>query len=64
MPIGFGVSGGAITGDHFGCTSRVPTLLSLLVIPVVYSCLDDAVQRTIRRFGRLTHKYVSCYSAD
>ncbi len=42
-PMAFVVIGGLITS----------TLLSLLVIPVVYSCLDDAVGWVARRFGRL-----------
>jgi len=44
-PMAFVVIGGLITS----------TLLSLLVIPVVYSCLDDAVRWATKRLGRLTH---------
>jgi multidrug efflux pump subunit AcrB len=44
-PMAFVVIGGLITS----------TLLSLLVIPVVYSCLDDSVRWATKRLGRLTH---------
>ncbi|BBI59901.1 hypothetical protein HSBAA_12070 [Vreelandella sulfidaeris] len=44
-PMAIVVIGGLITS----------TFLSLLVIPVVYSYVDDTVRWTTRRFGRLTH---------
>jgi multidrug efflux pump subunit AcrB len=52
-PMAIVVIGGLITS----------TFLSLLVIPVVYSYVDDTVQWTTRRFGRLPHTPTSTDAA-
>lgn len=53
-PMAIVVIGGLITS----------TVLSLLVIPVVYSCVDDSVQWTRRRFGGDQHAQQSPPSHD